>query len=78
MLNILINICKLIWSSSRLNKATKNKNKKLLNILLKPVQQTAKTVKSDGHTLENLNDNEFDNSEDVDLTEVTGILLLFT
>lgn len=63
--------------SSQLNKATKNKSKKLLNILTKPVQQTTvKTVKPDEYNLENVNNMELDNCEDEDLTEVTGIPLL--
>ncbi|VVC25892.1 Sas10/Utp3/C1D,Sas10 C-terminal domain [Cinara cedri] len=56
---------------SKANKATKNKTKKLLNILTKPIGTIAKTVKPDENNLENINDNELENSDDEDLPEVT-------
>lgn len=48
------------------SKAKKNKPKKLLNLLVKPVQQKVKLVNSDKNIVENVSDNELNELDDTE------------
>jgi len=62
------------------SKASKNKSKKLLNLLTKPIQKAVHIIKSKEDNLENVIEsqpNKFEDSadEEGDSTEVKGIIL---
>lgn len=64
------------------SKANKNKSKKLLNLLTKPIQKVVHIIKPKENNLENVIENQpnkFEDSadeEEEDATEVKGIILI--